>query len=135
MQKSLLTSQLSEIQWSLCRVKDNPSTLQARASMVSINAESLQISIRTKDVELQVLYMFKKIQKKTFSNNRFFPCRYIRSSWQEGLLKSEVFSVLVVAAFISIRLPTPSQITSPPSLCHNQFNTTLKMIKNKYHLT
>lgn len=52
--------------------------------MVSINAESLQISIRTKNVELQVLYMFKKtlkmilkIQKKTFSNNRFFPRRYI----------------------------------------------------------
>lgn len=27
MQKSLLTSQLSDIQWSLFRVKDNPSTL------------------------------------------------------------------------------------------------------------
>lgn len=89
--------------------------------MVSINAESLQISIRTKNVELQVLYMFKKtlkmilkIQKKTFSN-RFFPRRYSLSSWQEGLLKSEVFSVSGGCIYIHTPAnPLPNHVTTIP---------------------
>lgn len=85
--------------------------------MVSINAESLQISIRTKNVELQVLYMFKKtltmsfkIQKKTF-----FPRRYSLSSWQEGLLKSEVFSVSGGCIYIHTPAnPLPNHVTTIP---------------------